>query len=135
MTFSEETFFYVNVFIPNAFCRPRHGAIPEEREKNADRVSPLESALRGFADRDTEEVLAPAAGVTFDSIGAYDYYNLYSWERGFGIRYGKCRSNTKGARSMQEFLCSCSVSTNRIFFCVFFLCYIVALPNGIDKAG
>jgi hypothetical protein len=84
--------------------------MPDERASRSDRVSPLEAALRGFADRKTDEVLAPDAGVTFDSLNeAYDFYNLYSWECGFGIRYGKSRSNVKGSRSMQEFLCNCSV--------------------------
>ncbi|VAH69578.1 unnamed protein product [Triticum turgidum subsp. durum] len=32
---------------------------------------------------------------------------MYSWECGFGIRYGKSRTNVKGAKSMQELLCNC----------------------------
>jgi hypothetical protein len=39
-------------------------------------------------------VVEPAIGMTFDSLGeAYDFYNLYSWEHGFGVRYGKSRLN------------------------------------------
>jgi hypothetical protein len=34
--------------------------------------------------------MRPKIGLSFDSMGeAYAYYNLYSWECGFGIRYGK----------------------------------------------
>lgn len=89
--------------------RQRHGAMLDERAPSAERITALESAFRGFAERKTESVLAPAIGLTFDSVGeAYDFYNLYSWECGFGIRYGKSRTNVKGARSMQEFLCNCS---------------------------
>ena len=52
--------------------------------------------------------MQPSVGLTFDSVGeAYDFYNLYSWEVGFGIRYGKCRNNVKGTKSMQELLCVC----------------------------
>ena len=49
--------------------------------------------------------------MSFDSLGeAYDFYNLYSWELGFGIRYGKSRLNAERTKSMQEIVCGCSVS-------------------------
>ena len=36
----------------------------------------------------------PKIGTRFDTLGeAYDFYNLYSWEKGFGIRYEKSRVN------------------------------------------
>lgn len=77
--------------------------MPDERASRADRVTPLEKSLKGFA------VLEPTVGLTLDSLTeAYDYYNLFSWECGFGIRYGKSRSNVKGAKCMQEFVCCCS---------------------------
>ncbi|VAH58347.1 unnamed protein product [Triticum turgidum subsp. durum] len=42
-------------------------------------------------------------GVNVESLGeAYDYYNLYSWEIGFGIRYGKSRLNVERTKCMQE---------------------------------
>lgn len=41
----------------------------------------LEKTIRGFAERDREEVVKPELGTTFDSLTeAYDFYNLYSWE-------------------------------------------------------
>ena len=87
------------------------GAIPDERATSAARVTALETSLRGFAERKTEAVVTPAVGLTFDSLGeAYDFYNLYSWEKGFGIRYAKSRTNVKGAKCMQELVCCCSVS-------------------------
>ncbi|KAM3298792.1 hypothetical protein ACQJBY_040327 [Aegilops geniculata] len=89
--------------------RPRHGLMPDERKTKPDRVAPLEQALRGFATRKTDAVVAPSVGLVFDSLGeAYDFYNLYSWELGFGIRYGKSRTNVKGTKCMQELLCVCS---------------------------
>ncbi|PNT71052.1 hypothetical protein BRADI_2g22227v3, partial [Brachypodium distachyon] len=55
--------------------------------------SPLENALRGFAHRTTENILLPEIGLCFDSLPeAYEYFNLYSWEVRFGIRYGKNKS-------------------------------------------
>ncbi|XP_037420117.1 protein FAR1-RELATED SEQUENCE 5-like [Triticum dicoccoides] len=95
--------------------RHRHGAMPDERAASADRISALELAFRGFAERKGEAVVVPSMGLTFDSLGeAYDYYNLYSWECGFGIRYGKSRTNVKGAKSMQELLCSCGGKPKKI---------------------
>ncbi|KAM0834122.1 hypothetical protein ACQ4PT_063806 [Festuca glaucescens] len=53
--------------------------------------------------------LTPCLGTTFDSISeAYDFYNLYSWERGFGVRYGKSRLNSEKTKCMQEIVCRCS---------------------------
>ena len=38
----------------------------------------------------------PAPGTSFDTLGeTYAFYNLYSWEKGFGIRYGKSRLNAE----------------------------------------
>ncbi|XP_051189262.1 protein FAR1-RELATED SEQUENCE 11 [Lolium perenne] len=89
--------------------RPRHGVMGDERHTRDDRVSALEKSFRGFAERKSVEIVNPCVGLTFDSIGeAYDYYNLYSWECGFGIRYGKSRTNVKGTKSMQELLCVCA---------------------------
>ena len=93
----------------------------DERQASSSRVSALEKAFRGFADRGSDAVVRPSVGLSFDSIGeAYDFYNLYSWEIGFGIRYGRSRTNVKGAKSMQELLCVCSVS-NYIQLGLFFL--------------
>jgi hypothetical protein len=82
----------------------------DERPTKTGRISALESAFRGFAERDSHAVVNPKVGTVFDSVGeAYDYYNLFSWECGFGIRYGKSRTNVRGTKCMQELLCSCSV--------------------------
>ncbi|KAM0846053.1 hypothetical protein ACQ4PT_055928 [Festuca glaucescens] len=89
--------------------RPRRGVIPDESEPSIDRVSALENALSTFADRKTDVVIYPSIGTRFDSISeAYDFYNLYSWECGFGIRYGKSRLNVKKCKSMQELYCGCA---------------------------
>lgn len=40
--------------------------------------------------------MRPELGLIFDSPGeGYNFQNLYSWEIGFGIRYGKSRLNTE----------------------------------------
>ncbi|KQJ92375.1 uncharacterized protein LOC100833635 [Brachypodium distachyon] len=86
--------------------RIRRGRIPDEREPDADRVSALEKALTGFAVRQTDVIVSPAVGTCFDSLAeAYEFYNIYSWETGFGIRYGRSRVNSKGSKCMQEITC------------------------------
>jgi hypothetical protein len=46
----------------------------------------------------------------FDSLPeAFDFFNLYSWEVGFGIKYGASRRNKQGSLTMQEILCGCAV--------------------------
>uniref|UniRef100_A0A8R7V0Z9 Protein FAR1-RELATED SEQUENCE n=1 Tax=Triticum urartu TaxID=4572 RepID=A0A8R7V0Z9_TRIUA len=48
-------------------------------------------------------------GTTFTSVAeAYDFYNLYSWEKGFSIRYDKSRLHVQRTKCMQEIVCGCS---------------------------
>ena len=51
----------------------------------------------------------PELGTTFYSLKEdYYFYNLYSWEHGFGIRYGKSRLNPDRRKTMQEIVFGCS---------------------------
>ena len=74
-----------------------------------------------FAGGGSEYVINPSVGTEFDDCDeAYEYYNLYSWECGFGIRWGKKRWSEKKVKGNstgdkhyqlgQEFYCSCRVS-------------------------
>ena len=93
----------------------RLGRAPDERETPAGHVSALEKALTGFAERQTDAVVFPAVGTSFDSlVEAYDFYNLHSWEMGFGIRYAKSRLNAMRSKSMQEIVCVRSVRKKHI---------------------
>jgi hypothetical protein len=67
--------------------------------------------MRGSSSRKTEQIFLPEVGTVFDSAAeAYEFYNLYSWEKGFGISYGKSDTNRgTGYRTMQEIQCSCEV--------------------------
>ena len=50
-----------------------------------------------------------ALGTSFDTLGeAYDFSNLYSWEKGFGIRYRKSIPNVERTKCMQEIVCGCA---------------------------
>ena len=75
-------------------------------------MSALEVSILKYAEQPDKSIVRPELGLSFDSLGeAYDFYNLYSWELGFGIRYGKSRLNAERTKSMQEIVCGCSVST------------------------
>ncbi|XP_051220699.1 uncharacterized protein [Lolium perenne] len=96
--------------IVSGWKRRHHvGNAPPERALNSARITPLERTLRKFPARPNGEVILPEVGASFDSIGeVYDFYNLYSWERGFGVRYGKSRLNVNRVKCMQEIVCGCS---------------------------
>lgn len=65
----------------------RIGAAAPGRTPIPGRTSALEKAIRGFAEYPGDNVIVPTLGASFDSLSeAYDFYNLYSWEKGFGIR-------------------------------------------------
>ncbi|XP_047079695.1 protein FAR1-RELATED SEQUENCE 5-like [Lolium rigidum] len=69
-------------------------------------VGAVELALRNSSTRKTKYILEPVVGTSFDSLAeAHEFYNLYSWEVGFGIRYGKNYTNGKNYRSSQQLIC------------------------------
>jgi len=88
--------------------------------RNSQRAKPsaLQQAVMKFAEHTSGYVINPSVGTEFDSCDeAYEYYNLYSWECGFGIRWGKKRwsenrrknngPEAKPYQLSQEFYCSC----------------------------
>ena len=86
------------------------GKAPEERERNADRKTTLELSVRAYAETKSGPVINPTIGTEFDSLDeAYEFYNLYSWETGFGIRLAKSRLNVQRTRCMKEIVCACTV--------------------------
>ncbi|XP_034595561.1 protein FAR1-RELATED SEQUENCE 5 isoform X3 [Setaria viridis] len=91
--------------------RWKNGVGPDSRKFVPGRISPLEEALRRYGDRGAGPIIAPRAGLEFDSCEeAFDYYNLYSWEMGFGIRYSTSQSYKKRGeiyRNRVSFVCAC----------------------------
>lgn len=72
-------------------------------------MSTMDQSIRKYAEESTKSVIRPELGLIFDSLSeAYDFYNLYPWEIGFGIRYGKSRLNAQRTKCMQEIVCRCS---------------------------
>ena len=71
-------------------CRLRIGAAAPSRAPHPNRITAFEKAVRCFTDYPSEIVISLVLGTSFESLGeAYNFCNLYSWEKGFGIRYGK----------------------------------------------
>ncbi|CAM0949083.1 unnamed protein product [Alopecurus aequalis] len=72
------------------------------------RVGALEKAIAGFAQRETEAVVNPTVGSFFVSLDeAYEFYNIHSWESGFGVRYGASSMDSHGTKCIQQFVCAC----------------------------
>lgn len=90
-------------------CRHRAGKQPKIALPPSPGVSgAIEAAMSRAKNRPGELVFEPVLGMIFDSPEeAYEFYNLYSWEIGFGIIYNhySTRSNDKNYRIMQEFTC------------------------------
>jgi hypothetical protein len=83
---------------------------PDERGVNPDRKSALELSVRAYAEKCNGMVVNPVIGTSFDSLDeAYEFYNLYSWECGFGVRLSTSRLNVQRKKSMQEIVCACAV--------------------------
>lgn len=89
--------------------RIRIGKAPLDRPKNPNRRSALEVSLRDYVVRKEGSVVNPVVGTSFDSLEeAYSFYNLYSWEIGFGVRYAKSRLNVHRVKCLQETVCGCA---------------------------
>ncbi|KAE8807607.1 hypothetical protein D1007_16153 [Hordeum vulgare] len=89
--------------------RVRIGKASVERKMSAARKSALELSVRAYITKRDGNVANPVIGTSFDSIDeAYNFYNLYSWEVGFGIRLSKSRLNVNRSRCMQEIVCGCA---------------------------
>lgn len=82
--------------------------------RNARDMGAIEIAIRTRCHRSTESIFEPILGMVFDSKEeAYEFYNMYSWELGFGIIYNRSRSSDgKKHVSMQELTCQKGVSYN-----------------------
>jgi len=58
---------------------------------------------------------------------AKDFYNLYLWEIGFGIRKGKNRVNDNNYTTRQDFVCSCEVNCIIDVSSVYSQCIIIVI--------
>lgn len=66
--------------------------------------------MREYAITHRGYVFDQRQGIEFDLLSeAYDFYNLYSFECGFGIRRGKSYTNTKQFRNWQQLVCGRAV--------------------------
>uniref|UniRef100_A0A453SHJ8 FAR1 domain-containing protein n=1 Tax=Aegilops tauschii subsp. strangulata TaxID=200361 RepID=A0A453SHJ8_AEGTS len=95
----------------------RVGSVPPDRTHCPSKVGTLEN-LQGDSPRrenTTENVIKPALGTSFNSLSEfYDFYNLYSWENYFGIRYGKSRLNvTDDKMHAESSVCLCGEDVNK----------------------
>ncbi|TVU23685.1 hypothetical protein EJB05_26064, partial [Eragrostis curvula] len=70
----------------------------------------IERALRQAEARPAgAPVFRPEVGTAFDTCDeGYEFYNLFSWEKGFGIRYGRSRTNSASYRTRQDIVCACA---------------------------
>ena len=94
------------------FLRPRVGQLADEQEETTLNPTALEKALRSFAARKNGLVVQPTVGTHFDSMAeALEFYNLYSWQIGFGTQYDRSHRNNEKTKTIQDIVCVCAVSS------------------------
>jgi hypothetical protein len=99
----------------------------------------VEKALRESASRGERCIFLPKHGQVFQTLEeAYEYFNMYSWEVGFGIRYGRSRVNAANLKSRQDLVCSCEVWIGYIIVPLFlysisllrfFVCFVFSVVS------
>ncbi|XP_037462347.1 protein FAR1-RELATED SEQUENCE 5-like [Triticum dicoccoides] len=68
----------------------------------------VERALREASGRGERCIFEPTEGFVFESAEeAYEFYNMFSWEQGFGIWYGRSRCGKSGRKTRQDIVCAC----------------------------
>jgi hypothetical protein len=72
--------------------------------------------MRNASKRGESHIFEPKIGMVFDSRAEiYNFYNLYSWEVGFGIRFGCfARNRVNKMRTMQELVCEKEVKCSNL---------------------
>ena len=72
--------------------------------------SAITQAISTAKDREGEPIFYPYEGTTFSSYEeAKEFYNLYSWEIGFGIRESRSKKNGNNYTTRKDTVCSCEV--------------------------
>jgi hypothetical protein len=89
--------------------------------RNPQSMGAIEKAMRNSKNRTKPFIFELVLGMMFDSRAeAYQFFNLHSWEVGFGIRFGtSSRNRVNKYRTMQEIVyekevCSYLLSSHSI---------------------
>jgi hypothetical protein len=101
-------------FYPCRIRWPKGVEPPDCRNPRA--MGAIEKAMRNSKNRTTPYIFELVLGMVFDSrTEAYQFFNLYSWEGGFGIRFGSsARNRVNKYRTMQEIVCEKEVCSTLI---------------------
>ncbi|KAG2579973.1 hypothetical protein PVAP13_6NG301600 [Panicum virgatum] len=89
---------------------PKGKKLPKDAPDGCTRslMGAIEKALRNASNRKGRFIFEPTPGMTFDCVSeTQEFYNMYSWEVGFGTKKGD-----KYGKTMQEFQCQCHGSDN-----------------------
>ncbi|XBI51504.1 hypothetical protein VPH35_033997 [Triticum aestivum] len=98
-----------NVIVVPGWKKRNVGANGPDTRTPPSTKTAIERRLLEMNDRRGSEIFEPVVGTDFDSCQeAYGFYNLYSWEHGFGIRRGRSRVNTNKYKLMHELVCQCA---------------------------
>ncbi|TVU07967.1 hypothetical protein EJB05_41348 [Eragrostis curvula] len=78
-------------------------------------MGPIEIAMRNAPNRKTKYIFEPVLGLTFDSENeAFEFYNMYSYEAGFGIKKSTLKKNGNKFQTLRELRCLCSGGDDRV---------------------
>lgn len=72
--------------------------------------SAISRAIKTAEERAGDAIFHPYEGTRFNTFEeAREFYNLYSWEVGFGIRTSRGRTNNNDYTTRKDVCCSCEV--------------------------
>lgn len=78
-------------------------------------ITAIARAIESAKDRQGDPIFFPYEGTVFSSYEeAKEFYNLYSWEVGFGILISRSKTNGNDYTTSKDLVCSCEVIINTI---------------------
>ncbi|KAF0924060.1 hypothetical protein E2562_008388 [Oryza meyeriana var. granulata] len=88
--------------LPSMVSLEDYGDCNWEARTVVDNVDTIADITREYAD---PQILAPVVGQSFKT-DAFNFYNVYTVSKGFGIRLSKDRLNSDKNKTMREICCS-----------------------------
>lgn len=99
-----------DVITSRIYRKQYHNVLTERATPS--KMSYIERCMLSSEGKHDPDTFAPVVGMSFDSCQeAYEQYNLFAWENGFGIRHGKSRWGEGRYQLMHEIAFQCQVSS------------------------
>jgi hypothetical protein len=110
------SFCYMYIALIGCYFRRRDKIVSNRKQfRMPSGMGAVERAMRQFCEKKEGHIFELRVGLEFDSEAeAIEFYNLYLWEVGFGVRRGNVDGNKDGYIIVRDVVCQRQVITYRV---------------------